>query len=279
MSLKILMVNFIKLEKKMPFNLRNINFHYNGVSQNYNTVYDCENSGCHDEGICRCGVINEVYITQVDITRISSIIYDEINGSDDTITKKRNIKLDILLNGYGKDMDLYMIDRILRKWKIYDPNLWDVEISSGYYGQEIDEILLKINISDDLNIEILKALSIESLNDRVEYLLKLEYNRVLPELENCEWSLEVIDFDEIHFGNDSNFKKSKKEIESYSAEYYGYFYDDKNYYNVLTKLIRGIVIKNGKKYRLIDGYHRCLSTQNNRVKVLVASKSIDKNTI
>ncbi len=256
----------------MAFNLRDINFHYNGVHENHDIVYDCENSGCQDEGICRCGFITNVYITNVDIPMISNIIYDDINSFGNSITKKRNVKLDLLLNGYGKDMDLYMIDRILRKWKVYDPNSWDVDICGGYYGQEIEDILLKQNICDELNSEIIKALSIEPLGERVEYLLKLEYNKILPELKESEWSLEIVDLDKIIFGSEHHVKKCKKEIEKGSVKYRGYFYDDKNYNTVLTKLIRGVAIKKGDNYRLIDGYHRCLSTGNNRVKLLIAKK-------
>jgi hypothetical protein len=256
----------------MIFNLRDINFYYNGVSEDHNVTYDCENNGCHDEGICRCGMITDVYITDVDITRISNIIYDTINDGDNDLSIKRNVKLDLLLNGYGKDMDLYMIDRILRKWKVYDPNSWDVDICGGYYGQEIEDILLKQNICDELNSEIIKALSIEPLGERVEYLLKLEYNKILPELKESEWSLEIVDLDKIIFGSEHHVKKCKKEIEKGSVKYRGYFYDDKNYNTVLTKLIRGVAIKKGDNYRLIDGYHRCLSTGNNRVKLLIAKK-------
>ena len=265
------MVNFTKFEKGMTFDLRNINFHYNGVSENHNITYDCESSGCNDEGICRCGMITEAYVTNVDIVRISSIIYDTINDDNDT-SRKRNEKLDILLNGYGKDMDLYTIDRILRKWKVYDPESWDIEICGGYYGQEIDEISLKYDLCEELNTEIIKALSIESLKERVEYLLKLEYNKILPELEESEWSLEIVDLDKIIFGSEHHVKKCKKEIEKGSVKYRGYFYDDKNYNTVLTNLIRGVAIKKGDNYRLIDGYHRCLSTGNNRVKLLIAKK-------
>jgi hypothetical protein len=32
-------------------------------------------------------------------------------------------------------------------------------------------------------------------------------------------------------------------------------------------------------FRLIDGYHRCLSTNKKIIKVLLGSNSIDKNTI
>jgi hypothetical protein len=255
----------------MAFNLRDINFHYNGVHEDHDIIYDCENSGCQDEGICRCGFITNVYITNVDIPMISNIIYDDINSFGNSITKKRNVKLDLLLNGYGKDMDLYMIDRILRKWKVYNPDSWDVEICNGYYGQEVEEISLKLDICNELNSEIIKALSIEPLNERVEYLLKLEYGRILPELEECQWSLEIIDLDQLTFGSDSNVKKCKKEIEKESTKYKGYFYDDKNYYNVLTKLIRGLAIKNGKNYRLIDGYHRCLATGVDKVKLLITN--------
>ena len=179
--------------------------------------------------------------------------------NDNTVSGRREGKLSQLLYGIGEDINRYTIDRILRKYKIWDPYYYNIEVCGGYYGQEIEGVFLNENIASKINTELDIAFSINDLSGRVEYLLGLEYGSLLPELEHCQYEIVEIDKSEINFGSiDHHNKVKKKDLE---------FYSDRNYNG-----IRGVVTFVNGKYRLIDGYHRVHSTSGHKVKVLNAIK-------
>ena len=232
-----------------------------GVSFKYSTDYDydthtdCYSHGCNDEGICRCETISNAHVTSVNISAMVSEIYDSIN--DSSLSSKRNNTINTILGGVSKEIDIYTIDRILRINKAFEPSNWEVAVCPGYYGEEIDDVTLDSSVARKIENEINEALSIIELNKRVEYLLKLEYGHILPELENRQYSVESIERDSVIFGSDEHYRKvNAKSLEHYS---------DKNYDG-----IRGIALIKKDGYRLIDGYHRCSSTENRMVKLLIA---------
>ena len=241
------------------------NFSYSGASTNYNLSYYCESWGCEQEGICRCGTINDQCISDIDINRMVELIHYDLFGEDRS--SKREDKLNQILNGYGKDFNIYTIDRILRINKVYRPDNWDIEVQSGYYGQEIGEVTVKEDLAKKLEDLINRALSIEDMNDRINFLLMLEYGSIHPKLIDVNYSIIEIDKDLIIYGSQSNKKSALKEIQN-SLKYH---YDD-NYNRLKSNNIKGIVIPEGDRWRLIDGYHRCLSTSKKMIKVIVGNK-------
>ena len=242
-------------------------FYYN-LNVEYNTNYDCNSFGCDEERICRCGEIQDAEITNINITKIVDVIYEDIFGPVDKASI-RDSKLSYLLEGFGKEMDLYTIDRILRKYKVYDTSNWEIETVSGYYGQEIGDVTIKTDLAKKLEEKIFEALSIDTLTERVEYLLNLEYGSILPELKDTVYEILEVNTDDLVFGSESNKKSSLKEIEKFWTKVWGYHYDDRNYRDYL---IKGVVIEKDGKYRVIDGYHRCLATAKKKSKVLVSKK-------
>lgn len=233
--------------------LRN-DFKYS-VSYNYDTEYSCEESGCIEEGICRCGYITNTYLYNVDISALTSNIYSEI--FDNSISTKRHNTINSLW-GITTEIDKYTIDRILRINKVWKPEFWEVNVGGGYYGQEVSDVVLTENIVQKLNTQLEKAFEIDNLTERIEYLLELENEFILDDIKDKNYTISVIDIDEIIFSNpDHKRRVLVEELEHYS---------DKNY-----KGIRGIVKKDGKKFKLIDGYHRLSKTENKMVKVLVVS--------
>lgn len=236
------------------------NFGYDGFNVKYDTVYSCDESGCDDEGVCRCGQIynQEIEIERVDVSRVSEIIYELY--FDSGISTKRNNIINSVLYGVTDEIDKYVIDRVLRINKIWNPNSWKVELTGGYYGQEIGDIIFNESVGIKIEKEIYEALSIFNLSERIEYLLNLEYDKILPELSGSSYELITVDRDSIYFGSYNHFKNVIKEDLDY--------YSDKRY-----RGIRGIVIKDGDRYRLIDGYHRCSKSENKKVKVLIAKKT------
>ena len=237
--------------------LKHITFQYNGAYVDYGYTYDCENYGCDEEGICRCGTINNEHIDSVDVSLIVKRIYDEF--FEQGKAANRNNAINEVLYGIGKDIDIYTIDRILRSYKIWENDNWNIEVEGGYYGQEAGDVTIKETIADKIDEELWTVFSLPSLKEKIEYLLKVEYGKVLPELSNCSYESIVIDKDDVIFGVDKHLNKvMKKDLD---------FYSDKNYNG-----IRGIVVKSGDKWRIVDGYHRIFTTKWPKLKVLAATK-------
>ena len=237
--------------------LKDITFQYNGVYVDYGYTYDCENYGCDEEGICRCGTINNEHIDSVDVSLIVKRIYDEF--FEQGKASNRNNAINEVLYGIGKDIDIYTIDRILRSYKIWENDNWNIEVDGGYYGQEAGNVTIKESIADKIDEELWTVFSLPSLKEKIEYLLNVEYGKILPELSNCNYESIVIDKDDVVFGVEKHLNKvMKKDLD---------FYSDKNYSG-----IRGIVVKSGDKWRIVDGYHRIFTTKWPKLKVLAATK-------
>jgi hypothetical protein len=233
--------------------LKDITFQYNGVYVEYNYNNDCENYGCDEEGICRCGTIYDEHVESVDVSLLVKKIYDDF--FEQGKAADRNNAINEILYGIGKDIDIYTIDRILRSYKIWEVENWNIEVEGGYYGQEVGDVTIKESIADKIEEELWIVFSLPTLKEKIEYLLKVEYGKILPEIADSNYESIVIDKDDIIFGVEKHLKKvMKKDLD---------FYSDKKYNG-----IRGIVKKSGDKWRVIDGYHRIFSTKFPRVKVL-----------
>jgi hypothetical protein len=229
------------------------------IDYDYDTRYSCQESGC--DMICRCGTIHSEVITKIDVDAIVGEIYSEY--FDNSLSTIRNNTINNILNGITKEIDIYTIDRIIRYHKVFDSNVWEINITGGYYGEEIDTITLDTHVALQIEQDIDIALSIDDLSGRIEYLVGLEYGHLLPELEGCSYDIIEVNKKDIIFGSDGHYQKIKeKKLDHYL---------DSNYSG-----IRGIVIKKERKisdqWRLIDGYHRCTSTKKDKVKVLRAFK-------
>jgi hypothetical protein len=229
------------------------------IDVNYNYEYSCEDSGCDVEGICRCGTIYDECIRSVEVDVIVGDIYSEY--FDNSISTMRDNSINSILFGITKEIDLYTIDRILRHFKIWETHNWEIEIDGGYYGQEMNGVIMKKELAEKIEFHLDTAFSIDDLSGRIEYLLGLEYGHLLPSLAGCKYEVIEVNKEDIIFGSDGHYEKVKyKKLNHYlDPKYHG---------------IRGVVIlkerKSGDKWRLIDGYHRCTSTQKDKVKVLKA---------
>lgn len=234
--------------------LKTYDFKYS-VEYDFDSRFSCNESGCYDEGICRCSKITSFFLKSVDMNSILK----EINSKyfDNSTSTKRNNKIDTILGDITPEINLYTIDRILIINKVYDVTNWNINIVNGYYGEEIGDILISEDVAERMENQLEIAFQKTNLIDRINYLLYLEYGYLLPELNGLKYSVELINKDSINFGSKSQLEK----IEQKNLDYY----IDTNY-----NLIRGVVIKSVSDYRLIDGYHRCYSTNSDKVKVIVA---------
>ncbi len=225
------------------------------IDHDYDIERNCEYNGCKEdpELVCRCSRIVNTIINDVNISKISNEIY-EMYFSDDHSTK-RDYKLKKIIYGYDKYFDIYVIDRIIRFYRIWDKSSYDIKICKGFYGEEIESINIKPGIATKISEKIEEVLSLESIKERIEALLIMEYGYLIPEMDDKEYEIIEIDKSDIHFGNREHYNKVKNK----SLE----FYSNKNYDG-----IRGVVHFDGDKYRVIDGYHRIHTTINTVVKVI-----------
>lgn len=235
-------------------NIIGVDFKYD-LEYDYDNYTSCSESGCNEEGICRCSTIEDARVISVNIPNMVNHIYAKY--FDNSISTKRNSTINSILGGVSKEIDIYTIDRILRINKAYEPSNWEVQVSGGYYGQEIDDVILEDSVAKKIDEQINEAFDIIDLTERIEFLLMLEYGSILPELKNLQYSIETHERDSIIFGSDKHYRKVN--IESFEH------YSDKNY-----KGIRGIALVKGDKLRLIDGYHRSSTSENRTIQLLIA---------
>ncbi len=214
---------------------------YYGVDYDYDTEYSCEESGCNSEGICRCGRICNARVTGVSVDRVTDELYSQ--KFDKSKSTERDIKINTLLFGTGKELDIYCIDRILRSYRIWDSDNWSVEVQGGYYGDEIGSIVLDESLARKIESDIDEVLSLNTVKEKIDFILKKEYGYLLPELDGCDYELATISINDVVFGSDGHYRKIQQE-------------NLEHYYPNSYEGIRGVVKKDGPKYKIIDGYHR-----------------------
>jgi len=225
------------------------------VTYNQEGKNSCKDSGCLDEGICRCYKITSISVNKVDVISIMNDIYSQINDNDKS--SKRDNKLAQLIYNYDKEeVDKYSINRVLTKYKIYDKYNWDISHYNGYYGDEIDKASIEGKIFNEVKNKIKEVISIDPLDEKIKYLLKMEYGHILDKVKDGEYMILSVDKNDIEFGQKEHLKKTLKEDSS--------FYSDSNYRN----LPRGIAFYENGKWKVIDGYHRISETIFPKVRII-----------
>jgi len=218
--------------------------------------YSCEESGCHDEGICRCYRIHTIDLKSVNITKITETIFSQLH--QDNSQHKRDKTLTNILFDYDSDLvNKYCIHRILTVLKVWDSGNWEVEKQAGYYGDEIGEVLINHELFEEIKKHIEKVFDMETLKSKIEYVLNFEYGFILDVIKDKDYGVEVVNVDDLDFGQD----KHHKNVLHKTLEYYS----DKEY---LQDSIRGVAYKSGGKWRVIDGYHRLTQTKFPKVRII-----------
>jgi len=199
----------------------------------YDTDSNCSSEGCDEEGICRCSTIRNTRLKSVDSTSLQ----------------------DALAKLGSTPMQKYGVDRLLRHSDLNDPSNYDVGVSGGYYGEEIDGVWLNSHILDKTKKELIGFFDIENERARLFYCLEKEYGHILPSLKKVKkFRIKTISAKDINVGNKDHYRRLDIDlIESYTD------------YN----LPRVLVIKEEDKYRLIDGYHRFAATKNSKILAIV----------
>lgn len=210
------------------------NFLYNGVDYTYDGSECNSNScGCRDgSDYCRQ---NEMVNLRVESINLDSVrkVFLEIQKS-----KKQD-----LVTGDDDFLD-YCVDRILTIYQVYDEDSWSLLTGRGYYGEEVNGVELS---SFSEIVKDIKNLIKLSPNKRIEFVLEKEYGHLLDSIKDKNWIESEINVSDVIF-NQGYFKKLKPE--SY-------------YQNIELPL--GVYLKQGEKYRLIDGFHRFISNKDKKI--------------
>jgi hypothetical protein len=209
-------------------------------------TYSCETSGCDEEGICRCGKIVDEHVMSVDLSLVTDEIYDQLFPRENQSDKRENILSEIFYG--GEKVDKYCIYRILAINESYYPENWRVNISGGYYGDEIDGITMDLEMYKKINEQCQKLKELTTLKDKINYVIFLEYGHLLEDLKNVDYELVAIYKNHIDFKklNQNHIKNVKmKDLDHYS------------YTNYI--LPRGIVRGDTDNYKIVDGYHRIIA--------------------
>jgi hypothetical protein len=217
----------------------------------YNTEYSCDTSGCYDEGICRCGRIENAVVKSVNLSSLTEEIYSQLMPENKK-SRKRESRISEILYG-GSIVDKYCIYRILVVNRVFLTDCWEVNTTSSYYGDEVDSVTIEPSTLNKINSQCEKLFSLETLSDKLKYVLELEYGYVLDDVKDCEFELVSI------YKNHIDFKKlSQNHIRNVKMEDLSH-YSISNYY-----LPRGIVRGEIDNYKIVDGFHRIIASNDKK---------------
>jgi hypothetical protein len=220
------------------------------LDYDYSSYTDCSNSGCDDEGICRCSTIENECVKYVYINQIVESVFNNLSPSG--ISKLRNDRLNLILPDNDDIINKYGIWRLSVIHKLWNTDLYDISVEGGYYGQEIGEITLDSKIQQKWEADCITFWNLDTLKEKIFFLLEKEYGNVLPNLKNLTPKLITICFDDIDWKSTNHNHITN--VNKKNCDYY----NDNTY-----KLPRGIVRNiGGGKYQLVDGYHRILHSNN-----------------
>ena len=198
--------------------------------------YDYDRTNCHcGYDICRCTEIINAHVDNVDVKEIIK-------------------RLDIAHTRSDVRIDAYCFDRICYAFKIYDKDLYEIEIGGGYYGEEVYGVWFE-NEEKIFNAYC-ELLALNTDLEKIQYCLKLEYGYLIDCVELAS-SADIINVSpkKIHTPQMEYFKRVDREIIN--------AYKDRN-------LPIAVCVKDGDQYRLIDGYHRFVANKDkNEIEIIV----------
>lgn len=193
--------------------------------------YDYERSSCHCDAYengdyCRCTTIERTWIDKVNVHDVVNELYRKHSRTDSYI-------------------DEYCFDRICYAFKIYDKDFYEVETGGGYYGEEVYGVYFE-NEEKIFNAYY-EVLDLNTVLEKIQYCLKLEYNYLIDCVESAASAVIIeVSPNNIRLPQTEYFiKVDKNVIEEYKDR----------------DLPIAVCIRDGSKYRLIDGYHRFVANK------------------
>lgn len=216
--------------------------------------------------------VSTVDIISIRINDIAEYIYEHLDPENNLRNPSVRIAFDglpdDLKRNYANSMLIYRycIHRILTKYKLWDKKSWQYHLMDDYFSQEVSAVTLCPGIADSLN-KCLLYMNTLSNSRKIEYMLELEYGKVLPELVNGNWLVTNIPMDKLYYTNPKLHEESAvKGPISYLDNY---------------RLPRALCVcdktSSGFHYRVIDGYSRLADLEARDIKeCLVIVRKNDK---
>lgn len=188
----------------------------------YEVEYDYERSACTcDADICRCTTIESAWIDEPPEKTVIDALFKKYKRDDSYI-------------------DRYCFDRICHAFKVYDTDLYDIDIGCGYYGEEIYGIYFENE--EKVYNAFRKLLKLDSVLAKIKLCLKLEYGYLIDCVESATGAAIVeVNPADIVPAQREHFVRVSHAIHEEYKEY---------------NLPIGVCVRDGGKYRLLDGYHR-----------------------
>lgn len=202
--------------------LLGFNFNHSGVEVSYDSVCGCYTETCESD-YGRCNVIQNARVVGVDVLEIARTL----------AVQEENVP------------DWFLADRVLRAMEVYKPEVWDIAVRGGYYGEEIESVILKPDLASNVG-NVLESLVKLPTTGRIQELLNLEYGYLLDSLKGLRWREEKVHKDSLIFGAKDHYQKLDRERLAAYAKY---------------PLPKGCVIPDGERFKVIDGYHRCAAAK------------------
>lgn len=196
---------------------------------NLRWIVDCdyERSACHcNDDYCRCTTIEHAWIDNINVNEVVRRLYDIHSRTDSVI-------------------DEYCFDRICYAFEIYDKDNYEIEKCWGYYGQEIEGVWFE----NERNIfeSYYEMLEKNTALEKIQYCLKREYGYLIDCVKTATNATIIeVSPDDICLPQTEYFIKLENNvIEEYKDR----------------ALPIAVCIRDGDKYRLVDGYHRFVANK------------------
>lgn len=197
----------------------------------------------------RMAIVKNVKIKGIRLNDIVEYIYERLDPRNNLREPTVRLAFDALPTETKQKLATsmfiyrYCIHRILTHYQVYKDNNWQYHLTDDYYSQEVQSIKLKPSLAEEIDRCLRKMITLKD-HRKIEYILELEFRRVLPEVRDKEWHVGKVECDSLKFTNESLLAKCRKEDLDYLVSY---------------KLPRALCVAESgpvSDYRVIDGYHR-----------------------
>lgn len=240
--------------------INSIDFDFGAVDYDYDSYTDCYTRGC--DGICRCRTIENIQIKSINLDNLKDdILFSMCKNHKkfgDFKERERQVNEFIANNPLME----YGIHKLLIINQAHNKDLYQVNKTGGYYGEEIDGVDFENNkeLLSDLNLFI----NLKSINGRMEFLLLKEYGFIPDQFKNMNWTTTMVSLNSISASPETQLNTLKQDL-SYLPEDVMTIADSKKQTPQVNFLFENMVLKQdkGSFYKLIDGYHRYVKLKQN----------------
>lgn len=212
----------------------------------YHLSYDCEfwshcsEYGCDEEGICRCSTIDVKLDAPNPYTAVS-LAETFFQGGE----------------GTEGNFGFALAVRFLKQLFADVGDYFDINVVSGYYGEELEGIYA-LPDTEVLLQKQCDVFNVMTNSERVKLVLEMEYGHLLPEVAQHDcWELVDVPVTEVQADKGVLDRTSRRIVEDY--QFFTPWRDRKGrFWKRIKAWFPGIIAvpKETGGFRVIDGFHR-----------------------